>query len=119
MTGINQLAALLVNAIKRAQKKEKKKSQGNQVTSASNLTGSNKPRAKWITTEEQVTLKAAGKCFRCKKKGHIGAHCPDFRPARPPGSHINAMWTRTKELSSSEEDLESCSLDSNFESEKE
>ena len=119
MTGINQLAALLVNAIGRAQKKEKKKSQGNQVTSASNLAGSDKPRAKWITTEEQATLKAAGKCFRCKKKGHMGAHCPDFRPARPPGSHVNATRARTKELSSSEEDSESCSSDSNSKSEKE
>ena len=119
MTGINQLAALLVNAIGRAQKKEKKKSQGNQVTSASNLTGSDKPRAKWITTEEQATLKAAGKCFRCKKKGHMSAYCPDFCPARPPGSHINATQTRTKESSSSEEDSESCSSDSDSESEKE
>ena len=49
----------------------------------------------------------------------MGAYCPDFCPARPPGSQINVMQAGTKELSSSEEDLESYSLDSNFKSEKE
>ena len=52
MTGINQLAALLVNAIGRAQKEEKKKTQNNRAVSTNSIAGSDKPRAKWISSEE-------------------------------------------------------------------
>ena len=119
MTGINQLAALLVNAIGRAQKKEKKKTQNNRAVSTNSIAGSDKPRAKWISSEELAKLSQAGKCFRCKKKGHLGNQCPDFRPAKPPSSQVNSTGTNAKEPSDSEGDFESCSSDSDPESEKE
>ena len=114
MSGINQLAALLINAIGRAQRKEKKKTHSNQTVSTSNVTGSDKPRAKWISSEEMTKLAGAGKCFRCKKKGHVSIQCPDFRPARPPVSQVSSTGTKAKESSDSEEDFESCSSDSDL-----
>ena len=29
-----------------------------------------------LTKEEQVTLQKEGRCFNCKKQGHIGQNCP-------------------------------------------
>ena len=29
-----------------------------------------------LTKEEQVTLRKEGRCFNCKKQGHIGRYCP-------------------------------------------
>ena len=29
-----------------------------------------------LTKEEQVTLHKEGRCFNCKKQGHIGSNCP-------------------------------------------
>ena len=29
-----------------------------------------------LTEEEQVTLQKEGRCFNCKKQGHIGRNCP-------------------------------------------
>ena len=29
-----------------------------------------------LTEEEQVTLRKEGRCFNCKKQGHIGCNCP-------------------------------------------
>ena len=29
-----------------------------------------------LTEEEQVTLRKEGRCFHCKKQGHIGRNCP-------------------------------------------
>ena len=49
----------------------------------------------------------------------MGTHCPDFRPAQPPAAQVNATGTKTQESSSSGEDFESCSSDSNADSEKE
>jgi hypothetical protein len=112
MSGVNQLAALLVNAIGRAQKKRKRKTHSNLTASTNSVAGSDKPRAKWISSEELAKLAGAGKCFRCKKKGHIGNQCPDFRPAKPPGGQVNSTGTKAKESSDSEEDFESCSSDS-------
>jgi hypothetical protein len=119
MSGINQLAALLVNAIGRAQKKERRRIESNQTASTKSAAGSDKPRAKWISSEEMAKLVGSGKCFRCKKKGHIGSQCPDFRPAKPPGGQVNFTWTKAKKSSDSEEDFESHSSDSDSESGKE
>jgi hypothetical protein len=119
MSGVNQLAALLVNAIGRAQKKKRRETHGNRTTSTNSAAGSDKPRAKWITSEEMAELAGAGKCFRCKKKGHIGNQCPDFRPAKRPGGQVNSTGTKAKEPSDSEEDFELCSSDSDSKSGKE
>ena len=120
MSGINQLATLLISALGKAQKEEKKKKARNNKTGPTvNFAGSDKPRAKWTTAEERATLMTEGKCFRCRKRGHMGIHCPDFRPAKSPGSRVNAAGTKTEESSSSGEDPGSCSSDSDANSEKE
>jgi hypothetical protein len=112
MSGVNQLAALLINAIGRAKKNGKRKTHSNFTVSTNSVAGSDKPRAKWISSEELAKLAGAGKCFRCRKKGHIGNQCPDFRPAKRPGGGVNSTRTKAVESSDSEEDFESCSSDS-------
>jgi hypothetical protein len=109
MSGINQLAALLVNAIGKV---ERSKGKNAQHVPTSSVAGSDKPRAKWISSEEMTKLVAAGKCFRCKRKGHVGKQCPHLRPAKPPGSRVNSTRSKARDLSDSEEDFESCSSDS-------
>ena len=44
-------------------------------------------RARKIDAEERTELMKAGKCFTCKKQGHLSCDCPQ-RP--PPCLHINA-----------------------------
>ena len=119
MSGINQLAALLVNAIGRAQKSKRRNTQNNQPVFTNSVAGSDKPRAKWISSEEMAKLAEAGKCFRCKRRGHVGKQCPDFRPAKPPSGQVNSTRPKARESSDSEEDFESCSSDSNVKPGKE
>lgn len=119
MSGINQLAALLVNAIGREQKSKRRNTQNNQPVFTNSAAGSDKPRAKWISSEEMAKLAEAGKCFRCKRRGHVGKQCPDFRPAKPPSGQVNSTRPKARESSDSEEDFESCSSDSNVKPGKE
>jgi hypothetical protein len=39
-------------------------------------------RARQITTDERTELMKAGKCFTCRKQGHLSRDCPQ-RPSRP------------------------------------
>ena len=112
MSGVNQLAALLVNAIGKVQKKKRRETHSNQTTSTNSVAGSDKLYTKWITSEEMVELARAGKCFCCRKKGHRGNQCLDFCPAKRPGGQVNSTGTKAKEPSDLEEDFELCSLDS-------
>ena len=41
------------------------------------FTPRNKPRFSRISDSEKASLKAAGKCFICKEKGHLARNCPD------------------------------------------
>jgi hypothetical protein len=43
-------------------------------------------RARQITTDERTELMKAGKCFTCRKQGHLSRDCPQ----RPPHPCINA-----------------------------
>jgi hypothetical protein len=48
--------------------------------------GKTKARAKWILISEASELIKNGRCFSCKKKGHIARKCPEYRSAsRPAG----------------------------------
>jgi hypothetical protein len=44
-------------------------------------TGKTKARARWIPTSEASELIENGRCFNCKKKGHIARKCPKYQPA--------------------------------------
>jgi hypothetical protein len=39
-------------------------------------------RARQITTEEREALMKAGKCFNCRKQGHLSRDCPTRQPTR-------------------------------------
>jgi hypothetical protein len=39
-------------------------------------------RARQITTDERTELMKAGKCFTCRKQGHLSRNCPQC-PSRP------------------------------------
>jgi hypothetical protein len=43
-------------------------------------------RVRQITTDERTELMKAGKCFTCRKQGHLSRDCPQ----RPPRPRINA-----------------------------
>jgi hypothetical protein len=43
--------------------------------------GKTKARAKWVPTSEASELIENGRCFNCRKKGHIARKCPKYRPA--------------------------------------
>jgi hypothetical protein len=48
--------------------------------------GKTKARARWVPTSEASELIENGRCFSCRKKGHIARKCPEYRPAsRPAG----------------------------------
>ena len=44
-------------------------------------------RARKIDADEQTELMRTGKCFTCKKQGHLSCDCPQRPPQRP---HTNA-----------------------------
>jgi hypothetical protein len=46
----------------------------------------NRVRARQITTDERTELLKAGKCFTCRKQGHLSRNCPQC----PPCLRINA-----------------------------
>ena len=39
-------------------------------------------RARWIDADERTELIKAGKCFTCKKQGHLSRDCPQRPPPR-------------------------------------
>ncbi|KAI0995202.1 hypothetical protein K3495_g12980 [Podosphaera aphanis] len=77
MSGINLVA--LVNALvgKLNSTSSNQPSNGNRKPGNSDR----KPRAKWLSRSEANKLIEEERCLRCKKRGHIGKNCPNFRPA--------------------------------------
>ena len=61
------------------------KGQGNRDPDAMDTTPGH-TRARKIDTDERTELMKAGKCFTCKKQGHLSHNCPQ----RPPQPHTNA-----------------------------
>jgi hypothetical protein len=51
-------------------------------------------RVRQITTDERVELMKAGKCFTCRKQGHLSRDCPQ-RPSRP-RTNVRASTSQVK-----------------------
>ena len=61
-------------------------------------------RVRRIDTDERAELMKAGKCFTCKKQGHLSRDCPQKPPQRPrinaranTSSHIEEVLSEDKE----------------------
>jgi hypothetical protein len=64
----------------------------NKLSKSFGKAGKTKVRARWVFISEASELIENGRCFSCRKKGHIAQKCPKYRPAsRPAGvNHITA-----------------------------
>jgi hypothetical protein len=64
----------------------------NKLSKSFEKTEKTKARARWVPTSEASELIENGRCFNCRKKGHIARECPEYRPAsRPAGvNHTTA-----------------------------
>jgi hypothetical protein len=71
-TLINQLGNKKQNPLNRKRNKSSKSFE---------KTGKTKARARWVPISEASELIENGRCFNCKKKGHIARECPKYRPA--------------------------------------
>jgi hypothetical protein len=56
-------------------------------------------RARQITTDERQELMKAGKCFTCKKQGHLSHDCPQKVPYVP-----RARVAQTSDVTTQEEE---------------
>ena len=81
MSGINALAAAIVNAIKANPDANRPRSTGS---------GDTRPRAPWRPADAVRRLRDQGLCLRCEKGGHMARGCPTFRNAIRPGTGISA-----------------------------
>jgi hypothetical protein len=80
---VNQLGNKRQNPLNRGRNKSSK---------SFGKAGKTKARARWVPISEASELIENGRCFNCKKKGHIARKCPKYRPAsRSTGvNHITA-----------------------------
>ena len=60
-------------------------------------------RARRIDTDERTELMKAGKCFTCKKQGHLSCDCPQRPPQRP---RTNACASTSSQLEEANSDNE-------------
>ena len=64
-------------------------------------------RFKQLTNEEKKKLMAEGRCFRCKKQGHMSRNCPDKKGGSKPferRSNPSARTTEAEENNASDEE---------------
>ena len=61
-------------------------------------------RARRIDAEEQTELMKAGKCFTCKKQGHLSRDCPQRPPQRPWTNARASTSAQIKEVNSKDEE---------------
>jgi hypothetical protein len=59
-------------------------------------------RARQITTDKRTELMKAGKCFTCRKQGHLSRDCPQ-RPSRP-RTNVRTSTSQVKVEDDKEED---------------
>ena len=56
-------------------------------------------RARRIDADERTELMKAGKCFTCKKQGHLSRDCPQ-RPLPCPRTNAHASTSQIEEVNS-------------------
>ena len=61
-------------------------------------------RARRIDAEERMELMKAGKCFTCKKQGHLSRDCPQRPPQCPRTNACTSMSSQIKEVNSDDEE---------------
>ena len=57
-------------------------------------------RAERIDADEQMELMKAGKCFTCKKQGHLSRNCPQRPPQHPRTNAHTSMSSQIEEVNS-------------------
>ena len=60
-------------------------------------------RVRRIDADERAELMKAGKCFTCKKQGHLSCDCPQRPPQRPRNS-AHASTSKIEEVNSDDEE---------------
>ena len=60
-------------------------------------------RARKIDVDERTELMKAGKCFTCKKQGHLSRDCPQRPPPRP-RTNARTSTSQIKEVNSDDEE---------------
>ena len=60
-------------------------------------------RARRINADERAELMKAGKCFTCKKQGHLGCDCPQ-RPPPQPRTNARTSTSKIEEVNSDDEE---------------
>ena len=79
------------------------KSQGNRDPDAMDTTPGC-TRARRIDADERTELMKAGKCFTCKKQGHLSCDCPQ-RPPQHPCTNAHTSTSKIDEVNSDNEEL--------------
>ena len=60
--------------------------------------------ARRIGAEERTELMKAGKCFTCKKQGHLSRNCPQKSPQRPRTNVRASTSSQIEEVNSDDEE---------------
>ena len=61
-------------------------------------------RARRIDAEERTELMKAGKCFTCKKQGHLSCNCPQRPPQHPQTNACTSTSAQIEEVNSEDEE---------------
>ena len=61
-------------------------------------------RARRIDADERTELMKAGKCFTCKKQGHLSRDCPQRPPQRPRTNARASTSAQIEEVNSDDEE---------------
>ena len=60
-------------------------------------------RARKIDADERMELMKAGKCFTCKKQGHLSRDCPQ-RPPRQQQTNVRTSTSKIEDVNSDDEE---------------